>query len=572
MFKNHLKIALRNLLKQRGYTLINIAGLATGLACCWLILLFVQDELSYDRFHEKANRIFRATIHGRMAGNEVTAATSPVPMAAALMADYPEVISVTRIKHSYNTVLVGYGVKKFNEQQVYFADSTFFEIFTFPLIAGEARTALREPFSVVLTEEMARKYFGQENPLGKILRFNNAQDFKITGIAKNVPSQSHFHFDFLVSFNSWGISRSTVWTSNHLYTYLLLQENYPVELLAAKLPDLVKKYVGPQMQESMGVTYEQFVAAGGIYAYSLQPLEQIHLHSQLTSEIEPNSDSRYVTIFSLIAFFANLNVGFDFIETLGLELVAGRSFSRAHGTDSTAFIINEAMARKMGWREPLGKIIINPGAFKGPVIGVVKDFHYESLHKEIQPAVLNLSHDGIRFIAARIAPAQVEATMADLRNIWQRFAPEQPFEYSFLDADFDKLYRADQRTGKISATFSALSVFIACLGLFGLASFSSEQRTKEIGVRKVLGASVGKIIILLSKEFTQLVLLAFVLASAPAYFFMNKWLQAFAYRTELGPEIFLLAGTAALAIALLTVSYQSVKAALANPVEALRYE
>ncbi len=802
MFKNYLKIALRNLLKQRGYTFINITGLAIGFAACLLILLYVLDELSFDRFHEKADRIYRTNFHGRMAGNEVTAATSPVPMAAILVAEYPEVIMATRIKPAPGTVLISRDEKKFNEPQVYFADSTFFEVFTFPLIAGNPETALREPFSVVITENMARKYFGQENPVGKILLFDNRQSYKVTGIARNVPRQSHFHFDFLVSFNSWHMSQSTSWTSNYLYTYFFLQENYSAERLADKFPAMVKKYVGPQMAEGLGMDYDKFTASGGIYEYAVQPLSEIHLHSHLTGELEPNSDMNYIIIFSLVAVFilllacinfmnlatarsasrakeiglrkvvgssrrqliwqfliesclvsgialllamvlieiflpafnrlsgkqvatafaggwtivpvligmaafvgmlagsypafylaafrpiavlqsgkspgskshallrkilvvsqfaisivlmvgtfvvnsqlqyirarqlgfdkehvlliqradalgrrlpafedelkqqadilsvtatfhlpgrevaqsvyhregagskkgyimANLNVGYNFIETLRMELVAGRSFSRAHSTDSAAFIINEAAARKLGWQNPLGKILINPGILKGPVIGVVKDFHFASLHDEIQPAVLNLNQGRQKFVAVRFAPVRIETTIKFLRNQWQQYLPEQPFEYSLLDEDFSKLYRVDQRTGKISATFSAISIFIACLGLFGLASFSSQQRTKEIGVRKVLGASVANVTTLLAKDFIRLVLLANVIGWPVAWYAMNQWLQNFAYRIDIGWWIFALAGGLALLIALLTVSTQAIRAALANPVESLRYE
>lgn len=802
MFKNYLKIAWRHLLKQRGYTFINMAGLSVGLACCWLILLYVRDDLSYDRFHERADRIYRVTIHGRMAGNEVTAATSPVPMAATLVADYPEVITATRLKPADSKVLVSYQERKFNEERGYFADSTFFEVFTFPLIEGNPNTALREPFSVVITEAMARKYFGDENPMGKILLFDKHQGYQVTGIAKDIPQQSHFHFDFLSSFNSWDVSRSTAWTSNHLYTYLLLPPDYPAEKLAAKFPKLVGKYVGPQMEQDMGVTYDQFVAEGGVYEYALQPLSQIHLHSHLTGEIEPNSDAGYLTAFSLVAIFilllacinfmnlatarsasrakevglrkvvgssrgqlvrqflleslcvsglallfaivlvelllpvfndlsgkelvsafadnwriapilvatvigvgllagsypafflaafrpvvvlkggkslgsrshaplrrilvvsqfvisiilmigtlvvykqlqfvrsrelgfdkehvlllhraetlgtqvpafestlkqypgiqsvtatyhlpgrdvwqnvyqiegerkeegyilANLNIGFDFIETLGMELVSGRSFSPNHSTDSSAFILNEAAVSKLGWQGPLGKILINPGGFKGAVIGVVKDFHFASLHQEIQPLVMNLSREGVRFVAVRIRGDKTEAALDFVENAWQQYVPGQPMEYSFLDGDFARLYRADQNTGQILGAFSGVSIIIACLGLFGLASFSAEQRIKEIGVRKILGASVGKLVLLLTGEFTQLVLMALLVATVPAYFLMHRWLQNFAYRIDIGWWIFAFAGGLALLIALLTVSTQAIRAALANPVDSLRYE
>ncbi|MCI0696517.1 ABC transporter permease [candidate division KSB1 bacterium] len=324
MLKNYLKIALRNLLKRRGYTLINVMGLAVGIACCWLILVFVQDELRYDRFHEKADRIYRVTVHGHMAENDVTAANSPAPMAATLAAEYPEVVVAARIKQPDNTVLVSHGESKFNEQKVYFADSTFFEVFTFPLVMGDPKAALRKPFSIVVTEDVARKYFDRENPLGKVLVLNNDESYKVTGVVRNLPYQTHFRFDFLASFNSWDISRSTAWTSNHLYTYLVLQENYPAERLAAKFPSLVRKYLGPQMEEGMGVTYDQFVASGGIIEYSRQPLTEIHLHSHLAGELGPNSDVNYVTIFSLIAFFILLLACINF-----MNLATARSANRA---------------------------------------------------------------------------------------------------------------------------------------------------------------------------------------------------------------------------------------------------
>lgn len=324
MLKNYLKIALRNLLKRRGYTLINVMGLAVGIACCWLILVFVQDGLRYDRFHEKADRIYRATVHGHMAENDVTAANSPAPMAATLAAEYPEVVVAARIKQPDNTVLVSHGESKFNEQKVYFADSTFFEVFTFPLVMGDPKAALRKPFSIVVTEDVARKYFDRENPLGKVLVLNNDESYKVTGVVRNLPYQTHFRFDFLASFNSWDISRSTAWTSNHLYTYLVLQENYPAERLAAKFPSLVGKYLGPQMEEGMGVTYDQFVASGGIIEYSRQPLTEIHLHSHLAGELEPNSGVNYVTIFSLIAFFILLLACINFMNLANGIRVCGR--------------------------------------------------------------------------------------------------------------------------------------------------------------------------------------------------------------------------------------------------------
>ena len=803
MISNYLKVALRNLLKHKAYTFINVVGLSIGLACCVLILLYVKDELSYDRYHTKADRIYRVILHGRLAGNEIHAANTCVPMAATLTAEYPEVEFATRLDN-LGTVLVSHKEKGFNEERVFFADSSFFDIFTLRLLSGNPKNVLSAPNSVILTEGTARKYFGEGDPMGRTLTFDDNTDYLVTGVSENVPENSHFHFDFLASFNSLPRSRSTFWVNNNLKTYIVLRENVLPSQLESKFPALIRKYVAPQIQQGLGVTFDEFIEGGGEYYYSLQPLANIHLHSKLEDEIEPGGNAAYITIFSIIAFFVLLlacinfmnlatarsanrakevgirkvvgsrqiqlikqflieaallsfiamvvavflvelflpwfndlaakkidinylsdryllpglflvtilvsvlagsypafylaafkpiailkgastvgatgrspllrkilvvfqfavsiiliigtlvvgkqmqyirnkqlgfnkeqvvvihradatgdisafeteierlpnvisaaetqhlpgqtldvnvfkpegapetegylvntfSVGYDYIETLGIELLAGRSFSRDFGSDSSAYIINEAAMKKFGWDEAVGKTIFEPdkaGPLIGQVIGLMKDFHYKSLHAEIEPALLRLGSFPT-YVASRISSNNIQGTLSDLEKIWQEFAPEQPFQYSFLDQDFDKLYRADQQVGKLVGTFTVFAICIACLGLFGLASFSAEQRTKEIGVRKVLGASVPNIILLLSKEFTKLVLVAFIIAAPIALYAMNKWLQEFAYKTDINILIFILAGSGALLIAYLTVGYQSAKAALANPIDALKYE
>jgi len=759
MISNYLKVAFRNLRKYKAFTFINVAGLAIGMACCLLILLYVQDEISYDRYHEKSDRIYRVTLHGRLAGNEVHVTSTCVPMAAALINEFPEVETASRLYQSSRKVLVSRGEKRFNQERVFFTDSTYFDIFSHSLIKGDPKTALSKPHSVVLTEETAVKYFGSENPVGQTLTFNNDTDYLITAVAKNVPEHSHFHFDFLASFNSLSWSNGNRWISNNLITYLVLKENTPAAQLEEKLPHLVRKYVAPQIQQVMGFTFDEFIEGGGEYYYALQPLMDIHLYSQLTDEIEPGGNAAYVTIFSIIAFFILLlacinfmnlatarsanrakevgirkvvgskqgqlvrqflteaillsfiallfalllvemflpwfnglaakeietnyfakplmlpglflltvfigllagsypafflsafnpivilkgasavgtkgtsprlrkilvvfqfaisiiliigtlvigkqlqfisdkrlgfnkdqvvllhrasalkdpatfeaeieqfpnvvsaaltrhlpsssfdtnafkpeggiesegylvntfSVGYNFIETLDIEIVEGRSFSREFATDSLAYVINESAKEHFGWDEAVGKTIIEPdpdGAIVGHVIGVMRDFHYQSLHTKIEPALMRLNNFP-EYIAARIASNNIPGTLSDLEKKWSEFAPGQPFQYSFLDDDFDKLYRADQRVGKLFGTFSVLAILIACLGLFGLASFSAEQRTKEIGVRKVLGASVANIILLLSKEFTKLVIVAFIIAAPIALYAMSKWLQEY---------------------------------------------
>jgi putative ABC transport system permease protein len=810
MLKNYLKIALRNLLRHKGYSLINVAGLAVGIACCLLILLYVQDELAYDRHHEKAGQIYRAALDGRLADKDFHFAVSCAPLAVILPQELPEVLASTRLRNR-SGVLVRSGEKRFTEDHIFYADSTVFGVFTFPLVQGDPKTALAHPNAIVLTVAMAAKYFGDENPIGKTLALDD-QDYQITGVMQDAPRQSHFHPDFLAAMATLPDSRDPSWLNNNFYTYLVLPANTSATEFEAKVATVVKKYVDPQVKAAVGIGFDEFVASGGRYRYYLQRLPDIHLHSKLDVEIEANGDIKYLYIFSAIAvfilliacinfmnlatarsanrakevgirkvlgsfrsqlvqqflsesilisvialliaiglaelllpFFNNLaakqlqadflsgnparfgligfallvgiiagsypafflasfqpvsvlkgklsrpggtgsrwlrsglvvfqfaisialiagtavvqqqlqyvqrqNLGFDkehvvviqkagklkqqspafkqellrspevlnasaatevpgrwfsnttvqpegappdrfellwylaadedFVKTLGMKIIAGRNFSKAFSTDSSAVILNETAVKRLGLTEAVGKKIVLMGrtreeSLKFTVIGVLKDFHFESLRQEIRPLALfpqrALRERAPGFVAVRLRPKNLPATLAFLENKWREFVPHHPFEYSFLDADFEALYRAEQRTGRIFGAFSALAILIACLGLFGLASFMTEQRTKEIGVRKVLGASVAQVVILLSKDFTRLVLIALMIAAPAAYLAMNRWLQDFAYRIEISWWVFALAGSVALFIALLTVSTQAIKAALANPVEALRYE
>ena len=808
MFKNYFKIALRNLLKSKGYTLINVAGLALGLAACLLILLFVQDELSYDRHHAEADQIYRVTLEALLGEQEINGPITPAPMAQALVNDYPEVVQATRLFTFSGETLVRYEANQFIEERFFFGDSTVFDVFTFPLLQGDPETALVEPNTVVLTESTARKYFGQEDPMGKTIRVDDQFDYEVTGVMEDVPETSHFHFDFLGSLGTLGNSRNPMWVSNNFRTYFILADGQRAEALEAKFPAMVEKYAGPQVEEILGITIDQFFASGGKFEFHLQALTDIHLHSHLNYEIEPNGDITYVYAFSIIAFlilliacinFMNLatarsagrakevgvrkvlgsnrrqltlqflmesmllslialgvalvlavallpvfntlsgkalesNYGdgvmlsgliglavlvgllagsypafflasfrivnvlkgqgqaglkssklrsglvvfqfvisivlmigtamvyrqvdfvqskhlgfekehvivlerfdalgpqqeafkqqlvqhpnvvavagantlpgrtfgdtsffvegappdqlrnirvlmtdFDLLETLNLDLIDGRFFSHDFSTDSSAVILNEAAVKEFGFAEAeaVGKRLVSPGFGDEEeqyisIIGVVKDFHFQSLHDTIRPLGLFIGRN-FTYLAARIQPEDIPGTLAALETQWQTFAPEQPLTYSFLDSDVDALYQRDQRQGSLFGTFALLAIMIACLGLFGLAAFTAEQRTKEIGVRKVLGASVPGIIVLLSKEFTTLVVIAFVVAAPAALWAMTQWLEGFAYSMDLVGAwwIFLGAGAAALLIAWLTVGYQSIRAALTNPVEALRYE
>ncbi len=809
MFKNYLKIAFRNLRKHKGYSFINVAGLAIGMTCCALIMLYVQHESSYDRFHQHANRLYRVALDAGVGGRFIKSATTSAPMAATLAQELPEVENAGRF-WSVNRVLVSHGEKRFYEDNLIYADGSVLSMFSFPLAQGEAKTALAEPNSIVITEAMAEKYFGGEPPLGKVLRYDNRADYKVTGVLKNLPANSHLRIDMLVSLNTRPQSQNPRWISNSYHTYVLLREGTSPDQLEAKFPGLVRKYVAPQIEAVIGQSYDQAVAAGAKWGFFLEAVPDIYLHSRVENQIGATSDVNYLYILTAIALFILLiaginfmnlatarsanrakevgmrkvlgsvrlqlvkqflsesvllafmallialllielllpafnrladkelplyvfaNAGFvsslagvalitgllagvypalvlssfqpiavlkgslktgakspwlrstlvvlqfaisiilligtgvvfkqldymrnkrlgftkeqvvvlpietatglrnydsfreqllqnpsfvnvaaasgvpgrldndtafrpegapeevvyplqifrgsvDLLSTLEIEMVAGRAFSREFVSDtSEACIINETAARLMGMtpESAIGKTLteIGPTPEQSDVrtiIGVVKDFHIESLHREIKPLVMSIAPHEFVNVVARIRPENIPATIAFLQEKWQAFEPGYPFRYFFLDEDFGRLFQNEERQSKIFGYFTILAILIACLGLFGLASFIAEQRTKEIGVRKVLGASVQQIILLLSKDFTKLVTIAFAIAAPVAYFAMNKWLQDFAYRTDLSPAIFVLAGGLALMIAWLTVSYQAIKAALTNPVEALHYE
>ncbi|MEM9832314.1 MAG: ABC transporter permease [Bacteroidota bacterium] len=813
MIKNYLKIAFRNLLKQRFYSVINVLGLAIGLAACLLITMFVIDELSYDRYHENADHIHRARLSYSLGGQSGDFPIAPAPLARTVVETYPEVENAVRFR-TQGDYTVYYNDQAYREEEVTYADSSLFSVFDIPLLYGNPETALAEQSSLVLSETSVEKYFGtdweQNPPLGETLLLGRDKNpYKITGIFAKTPTNSHFHFDVFLSMISLKDSQSEIWLSNNYYTYLLLREGTDVADMETKLNETFKTYAAPQIEQYANASYDDFLESGNYFTYFLQPLTDIHLYSDLEFEIEANGDIRYVYIFSAIALFVlliacfnfmNLStarsagrakevgirktlgsirqqlitqflaeallvsflalllaillaevalpffndlagkqltisylqtwyfvpllllavttigllagsypafflsafrpasvlkgklatksggnwlrnglvvlqfgisitlitstvvvyqqlnhirnkklgydkehvlvlhntfylgkqaetfknealrqpgvvaatltgylpaepfsnnnsavfpdnnpesdkttsvpwfyVDYDYVPAMGMNIAAGRNFSRDFATDSTAMIINEAAARYFfGEDDPLGQRLStfsdDPGSFNSyTVVGVVEDFHYSTLRQKIMPMVMAVGNS-TSALSLRVQPQQMASTIATLEDQWNRFQPDLPFEYSFLDERFNSIYESDQKLGTIFTVFCSLAIFIACLGLFGLAAYTAEQRTKEIGIRKVLGASVSSLVISFSKDFTKLVIIALLVAIPIAYFLMNQWLADFEYRTSLGVSTFVIAGGIALLIAWLTISFQSIRAAVANPVDSLRNE
>ena len=818
MLKNYLKIALRNIGRHKAYSFINIAGLAIGMAVCILILMFVRGELSYDTHHEHKDRIYRIerqwfAADGSVRGELCSVAPSFIPL---LEEEFPEMEHVVRMFGSGDT-LITFGENNFVEERFYFAEHDIFDVFTIPVIKGNPQTALKNPNCLVLSESMVQKYFGDEDPMSKVMKVGSSrEDFQVTGVMKDVPENSHIHFDFLASFitlkgrypyyrdGSDYFFGSTNFSDNVTYTYMRLARDADSGEVAARIPGFIDRHLPTYESESGDIIYPS-----QWNNLILRKVTDIHLHSHTNNELEANSDIRYVTLFTLIAIFIliiacinfmnlstaravkrarevglrkvvganrrlltaqflgeslliallamalalalvsillpyfsafsghelslgllknavgflilagvflitglaaglypavylsaykpatilrgeltrgtrgaimrkvmvvfqfaisaaliisvgvvfkqmrflqNANLGFqrenivlmpsnsvvlqnwreiknellknprilaatlskrapsgrlldapgfraeingemvdgsfsmphnrvehDFFKTYGMKIVAGRDFSIDFPTDENeAFILNETAVRRLGLKSPEDAVGLpmqtRAPNLSGRVIGVVADFNYESMHHEIVPMLTYIRVEQTNTVSLRIAAGNIQETIAYVQGIWDRFHPGYPVSYTFLDDRLNALYRNEVRMMEMFGYFSMLAIFIACLGLFGLASFTTEQRTKEIGVRKVLGATVSKIIILLSREFAKWVLVANIIAWPVAYFAMNKWLDNFAYRINIGWTAFLLTVVLTSMIALLTVSYQSVKAALANPADSLRYE
>ncbi len=808
MLTNYLKIAFRNLAKNRLFSALNIGGLAVGLAASLLLGLFVYDELRFDRFHENADRIVRVVFRADINGGKVSEPFAMPPTAAALKNDYPEVQDATRLRAGGPLTIVRDG-STFREVNFASVDANFFQIFTLPLLKGDAKTALVEPNTVVISESWAARLFGTTDPLGKTLDFKGwDQTYRVTGVMADIPSNSHIQFDLLSSMGGMPEAKSDSWMQSEFYTYLLLPEGYNYRDLEAKLPQLVEKHMGPQFIAGLGMSLADFKSMGNQIGLFLQPLTDIHLHSDFTFDLSPGGDVRYVWIFGAVALFilliacinfmnlstasaarrarevgirkavgstktglmgqfltesmlltgislcvglglaaltlpafrqltgkqldlnfaANPSVvaallvfglvvgllagsypafflsgfrpmqvlrggaaassgrggaaglrsslvvlqfmisvglmiattvvyrqlgfiqdkklGYDrdailvltntgmlgdreagfreallqdtrvvsittsgyrpvgpsynnnsmvypderagelmrtlrysvdeqYIPTLGMRLVSGRNFSSEMLTDSSTVIINQTAAKAFGWGDQavghrLNWANRNAANSVFQVIGVVEDFHFKSLHEPIAPLLMVL--DKTPGLMLKTKTSDVAGLLASVQEKWAKTGVDEPLDYAFMDDYFQKTYAAEQRTGLIMGIFAGLTIFVACLGLFGLATFTAERRTKEIGVRKVMGASVASITGLLAKDFLKLVAVAIVIASPLAYYFMQKWLSDFAYRIDIQWWMFAISGVMAVLIAFLTVGSQAVKAALANPVKSLRSE
>jgi putative ABC transport system permease protein len=807
MFKNYLKTAIRNLLRYKGFSLINIASLAIGVTGCLVIGLFVWDEWQYDRNIPGGENVYR--IYDERTSDNTTTLMAPTPPAFAsfLQQQYPEVDTTLRILMLRDRFLMENGDKKGYEEKGWFVESSFFRIFPLKLVAGDANSALVSPSTIVLSEDLAKKYFGESNPIGKTIKIDKG-DFNVTGVLARLPGHFHLDFHYLMSLPSTGISKERMekWTWNQFYTYVKLKPGADIGQLQDKFQSYVKKKIHPTLTDgssflpffqplknihlqSSNFIYDNAIRGNDTYVRALTIIAVfvlliacfnfinlatarsfrrakeigvrkvvgagrrqlvlqfigetillsvfsviiatmvtilvVPLLNQFTGKtisfnplanpllalilllggllvgllagaypamvlsgfqpvkvlksIKPSSlgtggallrKALVVVQFSLsillivstmivyrqTQYLNNTDLGFDreqvvsfqvrdsleqnpqtleafktelrksagivsltsgyglpgdayagdgvlvgnekkdhsanvfigdedYVKTLGLKIIAGRDFSKDMATDvREAFIINETAVNEFGFGSPekaIGQSISWPEwepkdtlnrVKKGKVIGVIQDFHYKSLHEKVTASVIQLYPQVTYKVAIKLKTAGIKSTLAYIKDTWAKFVPSYPLDYQFMDESYAQMYKSEEKLAELLWIFTAMAILIGCMGLFGLAAFSAEQRVKEIGIRKVLGASTGGIMVLLSKSFIQLVIVSLLVASPIAWWAMNKWLQDFAYKINISWWIFVLAGLAALLVALITVSFQAIKAAIANPVKSLRTE
>jgi putative ABC transport system permease protein len=813
MLKNYFKIAVRSIIRHRVFSFINIIGLASGITCFIILTLLVVDEQGYDAFNKQADRIYRVYVSSDINGNASNSSKTAGPLGETLKSEFPEVQNYSRLGY-FGQYDLKYDDKLFREWEIYAADSTYFELFSLPLVYGDPKTALVDPRSIVLTERTAHKYFGDQNPMGKQFIVDDTTTFLITGVMKDFPQKSHFSCNFLISMSTYPESKSQNWIDAKYTTYVLFKYKINPRDVEKKLVRMVDEKVAPQAEAAFGINIRNFFAKGNRYGLFLQPLTSIHLYSQSHYGIELNTEWGSVRIGSiyysylfiaigsfilLIAIFNFMNLttaksdgrakevgirktlgsdktsimwqflvestvtclcavfvayglvqlllpvfnnfvgkqlaldlfdnfytiplllvfmlvvgilsgsypafylssfqpshilkpksgkrkrsfrsalviiqftisialiistlivknqvhyiltkdlGFekehmivinnasalgkrvesfkqelsslpevisstnssvmfqsgipgssfrienapatefitcqfldvdnDFVNTYNVQVEKGRYFSKEFVTDSSAVVMNESAARIFKVDQPVGKLLYKVNIHsKGDqayrIVGVIKDFHYESLHQRIRPLILHLSpvQQAGSIFSIRIRANNFSSSIQAIKEKWQNFTNGRNINCTLLNDKLEKMYGTEIRLETVTAVFSSLAIGIACLGLFGLAAFITEKRIKEIGIRKVLGASMMEIIILLTKEFTRWVALANIIAWPIAYSLMNAWLQEFAYRIEINLWMFILAGSIAMVIALVTVGYHTIKAAVSNPIDALRYE
>lgn len=804
MFKNYVKIAWRNILRNKGVFSINIVGLALGIASCLIITLFVVDELSYDRFNEKADQIVRVVFKAKIEGEDVREAVVMPPVAGTLKREFPEVEEATRLRRM-GEPNIRYDNTVFKNSKYAWVDPNFFKVFTLPIIEGEAIDPLKEPYTIVLTKKEAERYFGSvDAAIGKQLQLNDGQQpYTVTAVIHKVPRNAHFHFEGFVSMEGHELAQSGTWMNSDFNTYLVLRKGYDYEQLEAKLPQVLKQNMGPQLQEELGVSYTEFNQENSLGLY-LQPLTDIHLNPEFSkaSTIEEGGDIKYVYIFSAVALFIlliacinfmnlstataakrakevgirkvlgsnkqqlvkqflmesalatimavviafllliaslsffnslsgkelqieellkpsilamlfggtivvsllaggypafflssfkpisalkskflglgkskgirsglvvfqfvisavlifavlvvnqqmfyiqNKDLGYDreqilvlreshvlgndneilksellkspkvagvaqssfvpagpsdnavygiykegkfkrrsalytvdenYLPVMGMELVEGRNFSNQFGSEKGKVIINQSAVKAFDLGEnPIGKTFeraADPENEELTVIGVVEDFHHESLHRAIEPLIMIDGSSGGLIIRAKTA--DMGNLISDVEKLWNNFNTKETFGYTLLDDSYRQTYVSERKMGTVLNIFALLTILVACLGLFGLVTFTAEQRFKEIGIRKVLGSSIPEIMGMLSKDFLKLISVSFLIAFPMGYYLMNKWLQGFAYRTELQWWLFVLAALITILIAFATIGWKSYRAATMNPVKALRDE
>ncbi len=794
MLKNLFKTAIRNIFKDFGYSSLNILGLTLGIASALFLIIYIADEISYDKYHENAERIYRVTSHITETDDEFTWIVAQVPFAPQVVQDYPEVEHSVRFIDN-GRELFKYEDKEFYEESFFYTDSNTFDVFTYEFIKGNPVDVLTEPNTIVLTETVAAKYFGKEDPIGKSL-VNRDDTYKVTGVIKDVPNNSHFRFEGLMSRSSLPPDFGNSWGNFGVFTYIQLPENIDYKDFENKIQEMYGKYMA-EIFERMGIKIE----------YVLEPITDIHLKSTNSGEPEPTGSYAYVIIFAIVALFLILiaamnymnlstarstkrarevglrkvvgshrealilqfitestlfvfislilsiilvvlllpqfnqlagkafeinvlyspvviisviavivvigifggsypafylsrfnpvnvlkgeitkgtsgsmfrkvlvviqftisvamivstlvvykqlnylktkdlgyemenvvslqfttremvnkypvlkqallknpnikyvgstgtrvgegsgkvilnvetedgmqerginlaSVDHDFIEALGITMKEGRDFQEDMPSDTLlGVIVNETMAKRLNWENPIGKRVEMQGRggqefLRATVVGVMKDFHQTGMYNEIE-TILYFYRVNNRLVYIKLANASVQETIKFIENAWNEVFPEQPFEYSFLSDRFNEQFGADEKRGFIFTLFTVLAILIACLGLFGLASYTVEQRTKEIGIRKVVGASEGTVVKLISREFLILATISILLAFPLSFYFMRDWLQQFVYRTNLGLFVFIIAGLITITITFITISYQAWKAANANPAESLRVE